>query len=682
MRDQLLLIVFLILISNSLVAQNLGESINYTVSDGLPSNTIYAIEQDSLGYIWLGTNKGLSRFDGTEFVNYSPKDGLADTEILKFFKDSKNRIWYYTLNGKIGYIQNGRLFKKETGSDIDPIHHQITSITEYNDIIYFSSRRRIFSYNDSLDSFYSDNKMYQRPKYLRNRIGLFLRIENSIHKISEAESDHGILWDSLNLKNIGFEIGNNLKLYGISSFYNRKKEDKYLHYSYYLIEYDISKKKLYRNLLNVGLTHNMKTHSDSSLFIFAASGLYQYSINQKELNKISSVYLPTDLLETNNGDRLITTYNNGVLLYHNNPTIKPIALIDSIKSSYLVNNTIYYESLYGDIGLLDSSKINLRINLADIRSIEDANSKHPLIIRYNGLIYGKTKITTYLSSVTHNKDYLWYSESDSVYQFKITPDSLLQVEKFNNPVPGKLRHMINIDPCNYLFYDDLNTYHFNKCQKDLKILPFQSRINNIVKDKNGSIWLATNGDGILIYSKSGEITSISTDDGLSDNYIDQIVMGKNKIWALHGKGIDIIKPATTADDFTIQYLWDLPGSVRSISPTPTGILATTSNGIYKVDDDYIIPNAKKPTVFIDWYSIDGIKQNYDSKKIQLSPDVKQIQFRFSSPLTNIGELAFFRYRVNNHSQANDWIDISDRILTFANLQIGNVNIEINVEETK
>ena len=59
-------------------AQHYETTVNYTVEDGLPSNTIYAIEQDSLGYIWLGTNKGLSRFDGSEFINYSEEDGLQD----------------------------------------------------------------------------------------------------------------------------------------------------------------------------------------------------------------------------------------------------------------------------------------------------------------------------------------------------------------------------------------------------------------------------------------------------------------------------------------------------------------------------------------------------------------------------------------------------------------------------
>ena len=39
----------------------------YTVEDGLPSNTIYQIAQDSKGYIWVATGTGASRFNGTDF---------------------------------------------------------------------------------------------------------------------------------------------------------------------------------------------------------------------------------------------------------------------------------------------------------------------------------------------------------------------------------------------------------------------------------------------------------------------------------------------------------------------------------------------------------------------------------------------------------------------------------------
>ena len=37
------------------------------VEKGLSSDVIYSVEQDSLGFIWIGTSEGLNRYDGTQF---------------------------------------------------------------------------------------------------------------------------------------------------------------------------------------------------------------------------------------------------------------------------------------------------------------------------------------------------------------------------------------------------------------------------------------------------------------------------------------------------------------------------------------------------------------------------------------------------------------------------------------
>ena len=54
--------------ANASVYHNLR---NYTVDDGLSSNHVYGIVQDSIGFIWFGTDNGLCRFDGCEFRSYT-----------------------------------------------------------------------------------------------------------------------------------------------------------------------------------------------------------------------------------------------------------------------------------------------------------------------------------------------------------------------------------------------------------------------------------------------------------------------------------------------------------------------------------------------------------------------------------------------------------------------------------
>jgi ligand-binding sensor domain-containing protein len=42
----------------------------YTTKDGLSNNFVNSVTQDTYGYIWIATNKGLNRFDGTTFQQF------------------------------------------------------------------------------------------------------------------------------------------------------------------------------------------------------------------------------------------------------------------------------------------------------------------------------------------------------------------------------------------------------------------------------------------------------------------------------------------------------------------------------------------------------------------------------------------------------------------------------------
>ena len=65
---------------------------NYTIKNGLPSNAIMDILQDSKGYMWFATQNGISRFDGYNFKNFSIDDGLPSIYIRCLFRDSKGNI--------------------------------------------------------------------------------------------------------------------------------------------------------------------------------------------------------------------------------------------------------------------------------------------------------------------------------------------------------------------------------------------------------------------------------------------------------------------------------------------------------------------------------------------------------------------------------------------------------------
>lgn len=84
-------IVFLFLISIGIGYGQNNQLRSYTLEDGLPQSQVYAIEQDAIGYLWLGTQGGgLTRFDGETFKTFNENDGLISNYInaLKFANDT------------------------------------------------------------------------------------------------------------------------------------------------------------------------------------------------------------------------------------------------------------------------------------------------------------------------------------------------------------------------------------------------------------------------------------------------------------------------------------------------------------------------------------------------------------------------------------------------------------------
>src|SRR5215471_17950681 len=76
----------------------------YDVSDGLAHGHVKAIHQDRKGYIWFGTQEGLSRFDGYRFTNYGERDGLGHVIVNDIAEDRQGRLWVATNGGGVARL--------------------------------------------------------------------------------------------------------------------------------------------------------------------------------------------------------------------------------------------------------------------------------------------------------------------------------------------------------------------------------------------------------------------------------------------------------------------------------------------------------------------------------------------------------------------------------------------------
>jgi ligand-binding sensor domain-containing protein len=78
-----------------------GESyINYTVSDGLPSNHVFMLHEDRNGRLWVGTSNGLARFNGEKFSDQlTIHEGLFSNTVFSMDTQGEDVLWVGSFGG-------------------------------------------------------------------------------------------------------------------------------------------------------------------------------------------------------------------------------------------------------------------------------------------------------------------------------------------------------------------------------------------------------------------------------------------------------------------------------------------------------------------------------------------------------------------------------------------------------
>ena len=83
----------------------------WTLDEGLPTNTLMNIHRSAEGYLWIAGYNGLVRFDGVHFEVFDKKTHpeLTTNAFVEFFEDADGTLWLGTQGSGIWRFQNGRL---------------------------------------------------------------------------------------------------------------------------------------------------------------------------------------------------------------------------------------------------------------------------------------------------------------------------------------------------------------------------------------------------------------------------------------------------------------------------------------------------------------------------------------------------------------------------------------------
>lgn len=85
---------------------------NWNTRHGLPQNSVYCMQQDPRGNLWIGTGKGVVRFDGLEFKHFKDtgRPAVNNYRITSMLRSSEDDIWMGTYGGGAVRYHDGRFF--------------------------------------------------------------------------------------------------------------------------------------------------------------------------------------------------------------------------------------------------------------------------------------------------------------------------------------------------------------------------------------------------------------------------------------------------------------------------------------------------------------------------------------------------------------------------------------------
>ena len=121
----------------------------WTQSQGLPQDFIQAIAQTSDGYLWLGTDEGLTRFDGYDFVTFTKEMGaLPNNTVTTLAAGADNTLWIGTPNGLSRYHnQRFTVFKMSEGI---PDKSVVSICEDHNGTVWIATRNNLASFANGI----------------------------------------------------------------------------------------------------------------------------------------------------------------------------------------------------------------------------------------------------------------------------------------------------------------------------------------------------------------------------------------------------------------------------------------------------------------------------------------------------------------------------------------------------
>lgn len=138
-----------------------------TVQDGLSHNKVNCILQDQRGFLWIGTDDGLNRYDGSQFIHFRNRPGDSTTVsgniITDLLEDKAGLLWIATADGGLSRYDyraapplQFRQYKHVPGNPASIPVNSINSMLEdrFGNLWLATSGRQVLHFNKKIETFF------------------------------------------------------------------------------------------------------------------------------------------------------------------------------------------------------------------------------------------------------------------------------------------------------------------------------------------------------------------------------------------------------------------------------------------------------------------------------------------------------------------------------------------------
>ena len=687
---------------------------------GLPQDRVRALAQTLDGYIWVGTDDGLARFDGARFVSFGLPDGLPSSPVRTLFGDSHGSLWIGSAGNGLIHWEAGHssLLTMATGLPSDSISVLAEddegriwigtdaglAVWHEGHIITFDQTREFSGKAITALCRDSQGNMWVGATGLgvfEYHGGAFVPLEDSATR-ELLQDPHCILVDRAGRTWIG--AGDDFVLCRDGNQWRPYRIPRHLARSYVSSLAEQPDGTVWAASTSEGL---FEFKDRKMTAVNAGSGLSDNSVESLLADRDGNLWAGTDSGLNLLRKRDLFAYDQRQGLGYG--TVDGLAEIAPGEVWAGKPGDGVYEwdgQSFSHVMSADLSVVGPQINVL----LESKKGGCWVAGKY-GLLYFKTPEKTadkarlftlpglnIISLCEAGTGALWVGTSDGKL-FRLENDTWLEQTNLAHPITAIATAAdgamwVGTEGDGIYQFNNRGTGHWNAKKGLLSDL-----VRTLYVDSDGSLWIGTAGGGLSCL-RQGRITTVTTREGLPDNTISEILDDdRGRLWLGSNRGIACLNKEE------LEEL--IAGKIGAVYPQvfgkaegmlseecaggfcPAGLKTAsgrlwfpTLKGLVIVDPGVHMSKLPEPAVLLEQISVDGVSHAVFSGAIstpgrqddvaglaaanngvlKLGPGRHRIEFQYTALSFDSPERIRFRYRL--HGLDSDWVEAGNRRVAF------------------